>query len=353
MKILKRPFFVLLWTTLPLALTGIAFSVFATDDDFGPIGRARHTIKHGVAFETELPTEARFTSSRKSNVVLQLPTKDDSFSFIIFGDRAAGQPEGLSILADAVYEANLIAPDFVITVGDMVQGYNEATEWLEQMREYKSIMNELKVPWFPVAGNHDMYWSPQNDDSVRPEREHEALYEEHFGPLWYAFEHKNCWFIVLFTDEGDSEGKKELSPEAQKMSDEQFQWLQSTLQKAKDAKHVFIFQHHPRWREGRYGNDWDRVHQLFVQAGNVRAVFAGHIHRMHYETKDGIEYFTLAVTGGNISANAKPEEGVLHHVNQVVVRDKQYGITAIPVRSLMDPRSIPRPVSCIQCHSPS
>src|SRR5690606_32448832 len=95
------------------------------------------------------------------------------------------------------------------------------------------------------------------------------------------------------------------NPDAQKMSKEQFDWLGETLKKAKGADHVFVFLHHPRWlgRTGHrgYGNDWERVHELLKNAGNVSAVFAGHVHQMRSDgPRDGIEYITLATTGGHV-----------------------------------------------------
>lgn len=276
-------------------------------------------------------------TSRSSSVSLTSPTSNESFTFLVFADRTTGQDEGLLVLAEAVQDANRLSPDFVMNVGDMVQGYNTTEQWLPQMEAYKAVMGQLKSPWYPTPGNHDVYGG--RAAATMPKGQHEKEYEEHFGPLWYAFEHKNHWFVVLFTDEGNPEtGQKDFnSLECQKMSEAQFTWLKSVLKKAAGAEGVFVFQHHPRWLGGNYGNDWEnRVHTALVEAGNVKAVFAGHIHRMRYDTKDGIDYVVLATTGGSIS-QPNAEAGLLHEIHHVSVRrGEKLAITAIPVATTID-----------------
>ncbi|QEG33274.1 LamG-like jellyroll fold domain-containing protein [Bythopirellula goksoeyrii] len=282
--------------------------------------------------------ESRFITNRESRIQLPLPQEKDSFTFVVFGDRTGGPPEGIEILKEAVADTNLLEPDLVMTVGDLVQGYNDKASWLPQMNEYKEVMNKLLCPWFPVAGNHDIYWRGPG----RPKRQHENDYEMNFGPLWYAFRHKGSLFIVLFSDEGNPEtGEKSFEdPENQRMSPEQFSWLQETLKQNQDAENVFLFLHHPRWLGGNYGDDWEKVHQVLAEAGNVRAVFAGHIHQMRYDgPRDGIEYVTLATVGGGQSG-LSDSAGFLHHFHVITVRKQQIAMACLPVGDVMDVRKI-------------
>jgi 3',5'-cyclic AMP phosphodiesterase CpdA len=183
------------------------------------------------------------------------PADRDSFTFVIFGDRTGGSPDGLEVLAQAIDAANRLDPDFVMTVGDLVQGYTKREPWLRQMNEFKGVMRRLERPWYPIAGNHDVYGGRGNRAG------NEALYREHFAPLFYSFDYKWAHFIALYSDEKLGKG-----PNAQHMSPEQMAWLKADLKETK-ATQVYAFLHHPRWIYR--GTNWPDVHRILAADGRV------------------------------------------------------------------------------------
>ena len=281
-------------------------------------------------------------TSRESAVSLSVPTEQDDFSFVIFGDKTTEGGRADEILVQAVSETNLLRPVFVINIGDMISGYNNHSEWRKQAKDYRLIMDQLSMPWYPVAGNHDICWGGPN----QPLRHHEADYEEVFGPLWYSFTYKDSTFIVLFSDEGNAlTGEKGSDdPRLQKMSEQQLSWLESTLDASVSSSSIFLFLHHPRWMGndapyGRYGDSWSPVHNLLRKYKNVKAVFGGHLHKLRYDVhKDGIDYYTLGTTGGtNWKEFVNLED---HHVYLINVNGDDYQMAVLPLGKINNPKPV-------------
>jgi Concanavalin A-like lectin/glucanases superfamily/Calcineurin-like phosphoesterase len=253
---------------------------------------------------------------------LTSPPVRDSFTFLLFGDRTTGRTPGLKVLDRAIEVANRLDPDFVLTIGDMVQGYTVPARWLAQMREYQEHIKALRPPWYPVAGNHDVLGGKSN----RPGNA--ALYAEHFAPLYYSFDYRWGHFVCLWSEESVSP----TSPTGGgRVSEEQIAWLEKDLAQTK-AEQVFVFLHHPRWLSR--GANWPRVHGILAADGRTKAVFAGHLHQYRDDgVRDGIHYYVVAVTGGG--QGHFPETAGLHHLHHVRVRRDGFRISVLPLGTVV------------------
>ena len=188
----------------------------------------------------------------------------DEFRFAILGDRT-GEPVA-GVYEQVWSEMAAEHPAFVISVGDTIQGNNDATaaaEW----REVERILDPYrKIPLYLAPGNHDI-WSAAS----------ERLYLQHAAhPLHYGVDYGPAHFTILDNSRSDELPAGELA------------FLESDL-KAHAAQPLrFIVMHRPSWLIAVALRNPDfALHQLARKYG-VQYVIAGHIHEMlRLETRGG------------------------------------------------------------------
>ena len=128
-------------------------------------------------------------------------------------------------------------------------------------------MKHLTVPWYPTAGNHDIAWRAREDRKMNMK----AILSASLVRSGMPSSIKLLVYCVVWRRGRPADGERTFHKASlQKVSPRQTAWLKEMLEKAKGADQVFLFIHHPRWKGGNYGDDWQRIHKMLVEAGNVK-----------------------------------------------------------------------------------
>jgi Calcineurin-like phosphoesterase len=225
--------------------------------------------------------------------------------FAVIGDRTGGHVAG--IYEQIVAEVERLRPDFVVNVGDMIEGYSTDTSLLKnQWEEYMQIISPLTMPVYMTPGNHDITF----DAAL-------GMYERYVGKPYYSFDIKGLHFIVLDNSRWESSAT---------LPKEQLDWLAADLKEHQNARYIFVLQHKPFWYNSTADNRPDTLHTLFRNFG-VDAVITGHFHDYFSGRFDGIIYTGLGSSGGEASVGPT---GLQYHFLWVTVDDK--GIAMAPVK---------------------
>ena len=231
--------------------------------------------------------------------------KANSIQFAVLGDRTGSHTPGTH--EKIVDQIERLKPDFVINVGDMIEGYTDDTsQVIKQWEEYRTIMEPLTMPIYYTPGNHDI-WSDVSFE----------IYERNFGNPYYSFDYEKLHFVILDNSRGESSSE---------LSEEQIKWLIKDLKKHKKARRTFVFFHKPFWFESIGDNESDTLHSLFRNYG-VDAVFTGH-HHVYFSGKfDEILYTNVGSSGGGMEPGPS---GFGYHF--VLVTVEQEEITIAPIK---------------------
>lgn len=219
----------------------------------------------------------------------------NDFRFSILGDRTGGaQPQ---IYGRVWREIDLMHPDFVINVGDTIQGGGDA-EAPGQWQELRPLFQRYShYPLYFTPGNHDVFSDTSRD-----------LYVKESGRApQYSFNYQDAHFTVL-----DNSRTTDLTQE-------QLDFLTRDLEANKDKNPKFIFFHKPYWIPIlKLGSSDFPLHKVALKYG-VQHIISGHGHQFVRMVRDGIAYMEVGSSGGNMTAALKLGHGFkegrfYHHV---------------------------------------
>ena len=242
---------------------------------------------------------------------------DGDFTFIILPDRTGEPRKG--VFKDAVEKANMFNPDFIISVGDIIQGQmyrqHQEHDFLRNMwKDVRQFIDKSEVPFFYVVGNHDL--ARTREGFPRSYETSYDVWKENFGPeTYYSFVYKNVLFICLNQQEGRNAvrlaAKNQIS-----ITPEQVQWVRDTLKKNSGVRWTFVFVHSP----GGWSDEPFVEIEKALQDRNY-TVFSGDWHRYIKFKRHGRNYYALGTAGG-ISRLRGVEYGEFDHLTYVKMSAK-------------------------------
>ena len=248
----------------------------------------------------------------------------DAVRFAVFADLTGGEREG--IFEIAVEQLNMLRPELIVNVGDLIEGSTDRAELNRQWDSFDARARKAQAPVFYTGGNHDLLG-----------KEMRAVWQDRVGPRFYYFRYRDILFLVLDTEDYPSDRLEEIAqmrwealevaerqgwdafrrtPYATMPEDEtgyisqlQSDYMVRALADNADVRWTFLLMHKAPWKNGDM-RSWNLLEQYLQD--RPYTVFHGHKHAYQLEQRNGRDYIRLATTGGVF----EPAKGLA--VDQVV-----------------------------------
>ena len=263
--------------------------------------------------------------------------------FVLISDRTGGARPG--VFEQGLAVTDLLAPDFAIQLGDVIEGYTEdRTELERQWEEVDALYAGMRTRVVQVPGNHDVS-NPVQAEMWRARR----------GPTYHHFRRDDVLFCIVDTqDPAVDLADQPLSvghdrqrfleawngTQPARLSETQLAYWERVLAEHADVRWTFVCLHMPLW-QGDHPAWW-----RFRRALGLRqyTAFAGHVHSYRHDLIASRSHVRLGPTGGmwvldDPGANAD-------HVTQVALTDRGPVVANVlldGVRSLDGRRPVPAP----------
>lgn len=153
--------------------------------------------------------------------------------------------------------------DFVLVTGDLTEEGDRTTMLL-----VKSILDQLKVKYYVIPGNHETKWSDSGC----------TAFSEIFGGERFKFEHKGVLFLGFNSGPLMRMAYGHVVPQ-------DITWMKQEMDKAGKNKPIILVTHYPMMN-GDVDNWYDVTDA--VRPYNIRTFIGGHYHRNRLLSYDGI-----------------------------------------------------------------
>jgi len=271
---------------------------------------------------------------------------DNKFTFAVHSDLTGGEREG--IFEIAVAQLNLLRPELIISVGDLIEGGTEDLAEIDaQWNSFDERADRATAPIFYVGGNHDL-----TGDVLQ------SVWDERLGRRYYHFRYRDVLFLVLDTEDNTPERMQEIFeirnralervreegmeifPETEysrlpeqragNIGPEQSQYFRDAIAANADVRWTFLFMHKAPWLR----EDLETFSAIEdALADRPYTLFNGHVHTYEHIERRGRDYIRLATTGGV----QFPERGrSMDHVTLVTVDDEGVDIANLLMEGILD-----------------
>ena len=241
----------------------------------------------------------------------------NNFQFAIVSDRTGNNRPG--VFARAVDKLNLMQPEFVLCVGDLIDGGTEDEKELNrQWDEFDSLVNQLDMPFFYLPGNHDISNEVMMD-----------LWHKRLGRTYHHFVYKNVLFLYLNTEDY---GRRTISQD-------QLNYFSKALKENRDVRWTFVFMHEPIFKQ-EDSNNWPKLQKQLAKRNYT--VFAGHTHRYKKAELNGKNYYILSVTGAKKEL-AGLEQCQFDHIVWITMTKKEPTIANLTLQGILTDNPCPAP----------
>ena len=336
--------------TTPIAFTLLLLSGILLHTGCSTVGR---NGGGGAAFHYD---RAEVAGAAKPWTSENFRNNPDNFQFVVIGDRTGGANPNETFKL-AMGQINLLQPEFVINVGDVIEGYSEdQAELNAEWDEIDKSINSLDMPFFRTPGNHDI----ANETAQK-------VYRERYGASYYSFVYQDTLFMVLDSEDPPRTAppgiKEKLDlykklvvddpPEAQKllkefMSDEsvvaglaqvvefegaQMEWIKKTIADHPDVRWTFLFLHEPAWEKP--SETFKEIQALLK--GRKHTFIAGHLHYYDYDEIDGHEHITMGPAGASFHQDGP---GNVDHIMWVTMTKDGPQIGNIALKGIFDRKGL-------------